>query len=173
MPKIIQNVREQLLAEARRQIAERGYAQTTVRSVAGACGLGVGTVYNYFESKDVLIASFLFEDWKQYLDAMSALPKDDPRALLGGIYTALQQFASQNGALFSDADAARSAAIGLSARHRLLRGQIAAFILPLCKQCGAADPTFASEFVAESLLCWSMEGADFQTVYPLLEKIIK
>ena len=34
MPKILEKVREQLLAEAERQIAERGYARTTIRSVA-------------------------------------------------------------------------------------------------------------------------------------------
>jgi AcrR family transcriptional regulator len=173
MPKIIENVREQLLAEARRQIAQRGYAQTTVRSVAGACSLGVGTVYNYFASKDVLIASFLFEDWKQHLDTMAALPKDQPKVLLGGIYEALGEFAAQNRALFSDADAARSAAIGSSARHRMLRGQISAFILPLCELRGAQDPAFTSEFIAEALLCWSMEDAEFEKVYSLLEKILK
>ena len=31
MPKIIENARAELLAEARRQIAGRGYAATTVR----------------------------------------------------------------------------------------------------------------------------------------------
>ena len=42
MPKIIENIREQLLQEVKRQIAENGYGKTTIRSVAGACGLGVG-----------------------------------------------------------------------------------------------------------------------------------
>ena len=56
MPKIIENLREQLLSEAKKQVKERGYAATTVRSVAKACGLGTGTVYNYFKSKDMLIA---------------------------------------------------------------------------------------------------------------------
>ena len=51
MPKIIENVREQLLAETKRQIAENGYEKTTVRSVAGACDIGVGTVYNKFSQK--------------------------------------------------------------------------------------------------------------------------
>ena len=59
MPKIIENLRDQLLQEARKQIAERGYTGTTIRSVAGACGVGVGTVYNYFSSKEMLIASFM------------------------------------------------------------------------------------------------------------------
>ena len=65
MPKIIENLREQLLAEAKKQTSEQGYAKTTIRSVAGACGVGIGTVYNYFESKDVLIASFMVEDWQR------------------------------------------------------------------------------------------------------------
>ena len=45
MPKIIENVRGQLLAEARRQVAQHGYADTTIRSVAGACGLGAESLF--------------------------------------------------------------------------------------------------------------------------------
>ena len=70
MPKIITNVREQLLTEAKRQIVETGYASTTIRSVASACNLGVGTVYNYFKSKDMLIASFMVDDWQECLAKM-------------------------------------------------------------------------------------------------------
>ena len=44
MPKLIENIRAQLLAEAQRQVAKRGYAKTTIRSVAEACGIAVGTV---------------------------------------------------------------------------------------------------------------------------------
>ena len=86
MPKIIENVREQLLAEAKKQVFEHGYADTTIRSVAGACGLGVGTVYNYFSSKEMLIATFVYEDWKAYLSNMQLLPNNQPQALLCGIY---------------------------------------------------------------------------------------
>lgn len=56
MPKILENIRELLLQEAKRQVFENGYSSLTIRSVAGACGIGVGTVYNYFESKDALVA---------------------------------------------------------------------------------------------------------------------
>jgi AcrR family transcriptional regulator len=107
MPKIIENVREQLLCEARKQIAERGYAATTIRSVAGACGLGVGTVYNYFESKEMLIASFVYDDWKRYYAEMTEIPCDDPKVLLEGIHRLLKAFAKENEVLFSDEDAAK------------------------------------------------------------------
>ncbi|MBQ9759830.1 MAG: TetR/AcrR family transcriptional regulator [Clostridia bacterium] len=168
MPKIIENVREQLLAEAKRQIDKYGYAQTTVRSVASACGLGVGTVYNYFESKEMLIATFVYEEWKQYLAEMHRLPTDDPHVLLKGIFDSLVRFAAENKKLFSDADAAKLVSVGSSGqRHKMLRLQIADFVRPIC------ESQFCAEFIAESVICWSMEHAEFESVYPLLEKIIK
>jgi len=173
VPKIIENVREQLLAEAKKQIIERGYADTTVRSVASACGLGIGTVYNYFKSKEMLIATFVYEDWKKYLEEMRKLPGDNPRDLLKGIYDSLKSFAAENKKLFSDSDAAKRAAIGSSGRHRMLRDQLADFILPVCESCSSADPRFSAEFISEALICWSMENTDFDKVFPLLEKIIK
>jgi len=173
MPKIIENVKEQLLAEAKRQVAERGYANTTIRSVAGACGLGVGTVYNYFPSKEMLIASFVSQDWKAHLSTISALPTDDARALLRAIYDALQSFAENNKRLFSDEDAAKVISIGFASRHQRLRNQLADFILPVCRQKELENAEFAAQFVSESLISWAMEGIEFDAVYNLLEKIIK
>lgn len=167
MPKIIENVREQLLAEAKKQILERGYADTTVRSVARACGLGVGTVYNYFESKEMLIATFVYDGWKKYLSRMQKLPTNDPYVLLKGIFDSITSFADENKKLFSDADAAKIVSVTSSERHKMLRGQIARFVVPVC------ESEFCAEFVAESLICWSMEKADFDHIYPILEKIIK
>ena len=167
MPKIIENLREQLLAEAKKQILENGYAATTVRSVAGACGVGVGTVYNYFESKEMLIATFLYDDWKHYLSHMQTLSPDDPHALLEGIFNSLKQFAGENEKLFSDADALKMVSVGSFGRHKMLREQIASFLQPLCKT------AFCAEFVAEAVIRWATEKVDFETVYPLLEKLIE
>jgi AcrR family transcriptional regulator len=167
MPKIIENLREQLLAEARLQIEERGYAETTVRSVARAVGVGVGTVYNYFESKEMLIASFVFESWKKYLERMAALPTDDARALLFGVYSALTEFADENSKLFSDASAAGMQMASFSTRHRLLREQIAGFVRPI------SDCRFEAEFIAESLIAHSSDRVDFDELYKVFEKIIK
>lgn len=167
MPKIIENVREQLLAEAKKQVLSRGYANTTIRSVAGGCRLGVGTVYNYFESKEMLIASFVYDDWKKYLSEMQNLPKGDPMMLLKGIYDSLISFERDYMTLFSDSDAAKLVSVGFAGRHKMLREQIAHFVMPIC------DDSFCAEFIAESLICWSMESIDFDRVYHLLEKLIK
>lgn len=173
MPKIIENVKEQLLSEAKRQIAERGYANTTIRSVAGACGLGVGTVYNYFDSKEMLIAAFVSEDWKRHLANMAALPHDDFKVLLRGIYESLISFADNNKKLFSDKDAAKVISIGFASRHKRLRELLATFILPACLGAGLDNAEFTAQFLSESLISWAMDGKDFDTVYAVLEKVIK
>ena len=172
MPKIIVNAREQLLSEAKKQILERGYKDTTIRSVAGACGIGIGTVYNYFKSKEMLIATFVYENWKKYLENMQNLPTNDLYALLFGIYHSLSSFAKENERLFSDSDAAKVISEGAAGRHKRLRDQIASFVIPACRREYCKNPQFVAEFIAEALISWSMENADFETLYELLKKII-
>ncbi len=171
MPKIIKHVREQLLAEAKKQIAARGYAGTTMRSVADACGVGVGTVYNYFPSKEMLVASFMAEEWEIQIRNIAALPSDAPEALLRGIYESLCFFAKNNQKLFSDEDAAKVSSIGFAARHQKLRQLLAGFILPICKDSIFQNAEFASEFIAESLISWAMAEKDFDTVYGVIQKL--
>jgi AcrR family transcriptional regulator len=48
--------RRALLAAARRQIAEHGFAGTTTRDVAAAAGVNQALVYRYFGSKEKLLA---------------------------------------------------------------------------------------------------------------------
>ena len=172
MPKIIQNIREQLLEETKRQITQHGYAQTTIRSVASACGVSVGTVYNYFPSKEVLIGSCVYEDWKVHLAYIESLPKDNAYALLGGIYEALRNFAKEYAPVFLREDAAAEVS-DFPQRHKMLRAQLSASLLPLCEKAKMENPAFGAEFVAESLIVWSMEGIPFAQIYPLLQKLIK
>ncbi len=63
MPKIIENLEEKILEQAKSQLFEKGYQSMTMRSVAEACGIAVGTVYNYYKSKDVLVAEIMLKDW--------------------------------------------------------------------------------------------------------------
>lgn len=167
MPKIIENIREALLIEAKRQIAERGYQNTTIRSVAKECGVAVGTVYNYFKSKDMLIASFILEDWMKCLDNIAKTSKEDRYDFLKSIHISLLEFAKKHEGLFSDKDAAKTFSVSLSERHGQLRSQLADQIMPI------ANDTFLAEYVAEAMLCWTMAGKSFEEIYPLLPEKIK
>lgn len=167
MPKIIENLREQLLTEAEKQIRERGYKNTTIRSVAGGCGVAVGTVYNYFKSKDMLIASFILTDWLECISSIAAREKEDKREYLNYIYDSLIAFAARHTDLFTDSEAAKSFNQALSERHRMLRDQLSELIMPI------AGDDFLASFVAEAMLCWTMDGRSFEDIYELLPEKIK
>lgn len=173
MPKIIHNAKAILIDEAKRQLEENGYSAMTMRSVASACGFAVGTIYNYFDSKEVLVGSFVVEDWKNHLDEMAALPIGDSKILLGGIYASLSSFIKKHEKLFSDPDAAKIIHHDFTSKHRILRDQIAKFILPLCEEKQLEKPDAISRFLSEAIISMAIDKADFETVYPVLEKLIK
>lgn len=172
MPKIIENVRELLLETAKEQIRLQGYSKTTIRSVASACGLGVGTVYNYFKSKDMLIAAFMLEDWQECLTCMKSHSSQDFEVVLNEIYVSLQKFIQNHQALFSDSDAAKVFAIAFNERHKQLRGQLAEIILPLCNNSKAENKEFLAEFIAEALLTWTVEGKSFNELSAMFRLLL-
>ncbi|MBY4039220.1 TetR/AcrR family transcriptional regulator [Rhodococcus fascians] len=51
--------REQILDTAENLFAEHGYYQTGLKDVAAACEFSVGSIYTFFESKDVLYEQVL------------------------------------------------------------------------------------------------------------------
>ncbi|MBO6239776.1 MAG: TetR/AcrR family transcriptional regulator [Butyrivibrio sp.] len=161
MPKIIENIKEQIIEEAKRQLFENGYSKTTIRSVATACGIGVGTMYNYFSSKDMLISSFMLEDWKNCTVQMKKLDTSKPLIFLEGIHDYLKVFIDKYSFLFNDKDAASVYSSVFTERHVQLRGVLAAIIMPVCTCKDYDDPEFLSRHIAESLLFWTLEDVPF------------
>lgn len=167
MPKIIENLERRLLEEARKQIMESGYGSMTIRSVAAACGIGVGTVYHYYPSKDALIAAFMLEDWKQCVETIRVVSadSDSPETVARSIYDQLHQFAAKHQAIIQDETAAAGFAGSFGKYHGLLRDQLSD---PLLKFCSS---DFSADFIAESLLTWTMAGKDFDELYSIISKL--
>lgn len=49
-----EDIRGRILAVAGQQFGQKGYFKTSMREIAGAVGVGVGNIYNYFTNKDEL-----------------------------------------------------------------------------------------------------------------------
>lgn len=168
MPKIIANLESRLIAEARKQIEDAGYGAMTIRSVAKGCGVGVGTVYNYFPSKEALLATYLLEDWKGCISVIEAVStySDASASVLRCIYDQLLAFAQRHQSIFQDEAAAAAFAGSFSRYHAMLRSQLST---PLRKFCSDA---FQADFIAESLLTWTMAGKSFDEIYGLIAKLL-
>ena len=167
MPKIIENLDQRLMEEARRQIKETGYGAMTIRSVAAACGVGVGTMYNYYPSKEALAAAFILEDWNAcYADIVARAESAKGREpVLWAIYENLQRFITEHAAVFQDESAAVSFTGSFSQYHGLLRSQLAQPIRRFCRN------DFTAEFVAEAMLTWTVAGKSFDELSTVLKRV--
>lgn len=162
-----------MIEEARRQVSENGYAATTIRSIAHACGIGVGTMYNYFPSKDMLLASFMLEDWMNTLDAMNAriAGAATTRQIFLAVHECLSAYVAEHNALFSDPDALVAYVTTLHKHHSQMRGQIATLLAAYLPDALTEEP-FTAQYLAESLLSWTIEGEQFDAIYSVIQKII-
>ncbi|WP_051545029.1 TetR/AcrR family transcriptional regulator [Butyrivibrio sp. MC2021] len=164
MPKIIENLREQIVEEAKKQLMEGGYGKTTIRSVASACGIGVGTVYNYFKSKELLISAFMLDDWYKCTIRMSELDPSDTDGFFRGVLAELKGFSEKYSYLFQDKDAASALSSVYTERHEQLRTMLARLIKPACKKGTGRfeDENFLPVYIAESILFFTMSETSIE-----------
>ncbi len=166
MPKILNDPKNNMLAETERLLKSGGYNAVTVRAVAQGCGVGVGTVYNYFKSKEALLAEYLLTDWRTCIAAMEQA-SGGPEAVAHCIYKQLSHYAESHMSIFTDEAAKGSFAGSFGQYHGMLRSQLAAPLLPFSRH------TFAAEFMAEALITWTMAGKEFCEIWELLAPLIK
>lgn len=70
MPKILENPRDKILTEAREMIKENGYEKLSMRNLAKACNIGIGTLYNYFKNKHSIVLEIVRLDWEASLNRL-------------------------------------------------------------------------------------------------------
>lgn len=77
MPKIIKNVKEDLLKEGKKQLLSNGYLDLNIRNITKECNIGTGTFYNYFKNKEQLVIDIISNDWNTILDISNEAIKKD------------------------------------------------------------------------------------------------
>lgn len=56
---------DKILESSRKLIQQQGWAAVNIRSVAAACGVSVGSIYNYFDSKAALVGATVESVWRE------------------------------------------------------------------------------------------------------------
>ena len=126
MPKIIEGLREKILASARKRLLSGSISDFSLRGVASDCSIAVGTVYNYYKDKESLMAAVMVGDWISGLE-------DTRRRLLGAesfedgllcILDGVRGFSALYENIWQSYPTGSGFGSGLAARHKMLLSQI-------------------------------------------------
>lgn len=71
MNKIVTS-KEDILSVSKEMVAEQGIQSINMRNVAEQCGVAVGSVYNYFPSKNDLIIAVIEAIWREIIQGIAA-----------------------------------------------------------------------------------------------------
>lgn len=63
MPKVITKLYDRIIKATKKELDVVGYESIKLRNIANSCDIAVGTIYNYFESKEKLVATIISADW--------------------------------------------------------------------------------------------------------------
>ena len=166
---MIAHLRDEILAVGKEQLLSGG--EITIRTVAAACGIASGTVYNYFSSKEELIAYILLEDWRTVLAGVrkESAHVPDCLSLLRLLYDGISSFHRRYEKVFSSSTARVSPVY-----HRQLITSLTEVIRPalsLPENLSEEDP---SVFLAEAVLHAATGNLySFEQLAPFLAKIIR
>ena len=175
MPKLIKNAKETILREAKNLVLTEGISNLNMRAIAERSGVAAGTLYNYFPSKEHLIASIMLEDWHIILDGAREKLRSAKSAIEGCeiIFSAIQSFANQYRSTWQSA-LSRTEYSGLRTKyHKMLIDQLCDLILPLGERFGFLFDSTVALFLAEVLLSGgAYPDGKFCFLAPCLNKIV-
>ena len=166
MPKILENIKERAIEEARREMMSEGYRAMTIRRVAKTLEIATGTLYNYFPSKEYLAACVMLEDWQAQFRTFEEEPKkDDAAAVIRELFEMVQNFSSRYRRSWAQYEEHNRSESMRGQYHQVLVKQLAGYI-------AAAMPDreeWLAQFLAELVLRFSSDG---HTRYEDIEKAV-
>lgn len=116
-----QSTREQLLAVARKTVAEHGFAATSTAAIAKAVGKAHGTIFVHFPTRDALVEALINDIGATMTAALATIP-DGADVGVHGVMDAHLDALLENEALYAQI-LRESTQLPASARARLLAFQ--------------------------------------------------
>lgn len=149
-----QETREQIQRAARRLMARSGYERVTMRALAEAAGVGLGTIALHFRDKQSLLLSTFYEEIeRESLEALAAAPREGSlKDKLMNVAAALYGYYAENTvflrpvfreALFATGEWRKQ----FDVQHAALLAQVAG-VIEAHKASGEVRPDVSSEAVA-------------------------
>lgn len=174
MPKVIENLRTSILEEAKTELAEQGYDNLTIRQIAARCSIAVGTVYNYFKSKDVILGAILGEDWHNVLSDMdSSISKSTSvHEGLCIVASGLEGFCERHRRLWSEYRKTDSSQYYSQNGHQMLLHALVTRVEDILKLNGKLVEEGLCEMISETMVSLATHGKHYSDRANIIERMI-
>jgi AcrR family transcriptional regulator len=173
MPKKLENMKETILDDARKILKNDSYDTLTIRRVAADCQIAVGTVYNYFPSKEILAASIMLEDWQKTLaEIQKKTAKTDSLSKAMKItYQQILSFAQFYRGSWRTYTFTQEETLAFKSRHRKLVQQIAGCLAPFTAEQKKEISAHYDIYLAENILaCINGSSLKIDELIQIIEK---
>ena len=71
--------KELILSEASVLFWQKGYADTSMKDIAGACGFRPANIYNFFKNKEEILFEILFDEMNDIIKAFKEIERSENR----------------------------------------------------------------------------------------------
>ena len=154
MPKRLPELRMRFVDAAKKRLLEDTPHDITIRQVAQDCDTAVGTVYNYFPSKEALLAAVMLEDWRDCCRQMrrDAAAASEPVEALHAATSALRRFTACYAPLWRNYATARDRMDSLNRRHQQIIAEISGAVAEILERHDVQGDPCLAEVLAELVL---------------------
>ena len=174
MPKIIADLENKIIEEAKKQLFENGYTKMTMRSVSDACGIAVGTVYNYYKSKDMLVADIMLVDWLQIISEVKklCLGAKDIHEAFKYLYDGVVKFSDKYCSVWEQYGKNISVRQNMPDRFEVLVNQLSDILGEVLVRCHDEKDPYMSVFLAEVIInAATNRDLDYSNISRVLHRI--
>lgn len=175
MPKIIENIKQNILKTSKSIIDKDGFESFTIRQVAAITGYGVGTIYNYYPSKLSILAALLLEEWREEEKVLKEKIEKSPtfRASIEYIYAQISDFFKNHKELFSSINVPNEIKSKINYGHKAFLKNIEAYIIQAQKKFSITSNE-NDRYAACIILIQgpSIYDTDFDSIYSSIEKLL-
>ena len=175
MPKVIENVREKIIEEAKKEISEIGYEGMTVRGIAKALNIGIGTLYNYFDNKEAVVSAYMVEEWHETYAVIDKEAKKykHPLDISEVIFREIELFIREHKTLFFDKEARKAYAASYITRHGMFVRILHGYFEKACEEYAVNYTPYLPDFLIENILSMVLAGIPFTTYKEILKPLFK
>jgi len=175
MPKIIENVRERAISQARELLIREGYAAMTIRRVAAALGIAPATIYNYFPSKENLTACVMLEDWQKLMSDFEANQgQSSPEEIVRALFSTVQSFTQTYISSWTQYEPDERSSDLRQHYHPVLVEQLSRHIRRALPAERSGTEPWLAPFLADLILRFGSDGATrYEEIEPAIAKLLQ